>query len=72
LVYPRGASGIFPKGIPVGRIEKLIPVEGRPIWNVVVKFTQDYRSLQNVYVVKNLMQEEQKKLESNIPIEEKK
>ena len=72
LVYTRGASGIFPKGIPVGRIEKLIPVEGRPIWNVVVKFTQDYRSLQNVYVVKNLMQEEQKKLESNIPIEEKK
>jgi rod shape-determining protein MreC len=72
LVYTRGASGIFPKGIPVGRVEKLVPVEGRPIWNVVVKFSQDYRTIQNVYVVKNLLQEEQKKLESKIPIEEKK
>jgi rod shape-determining protein MreC len=72
LVFTRGASGIFPKGIPVGRVEKLVPVEGRPIWNVVVKFSQDYRTIQNVYVVKNLLQEEQKKLESKIPIEEKK
>jgi rod shape-determining protein MreC len=72
LVYTRGASGIFPKGIPVGRVEKLVPVEGRPIWNVVVKFSQDYRTIQNVYVVKNLLQEEQKNLESKIPIEEKK
>lgn len=72
LVYTRGASGIFPRGIPVGKVENLIPVEGRPIWNVVVKFAQDYRSIQNVYVIKNLMQEEQKKLESNVPIEAKK
>lgn len=72
MIYTRGASGIFPRGIPVGKVENLIPVEGRPIWNVVVKFAQDYRSIQNVYVIKNLMQEEQKKLESNIPIEAKK
>lgn len=72
LVYTRGGSGIFPKGIPIGRVEKLLPIEGKPIWDVVIKFSQDYRSIQNVYVIKNLMQEEQKKLEANIPAENKK
>jgi rod shape-determining protein MreC len=72
MVYTRGGSGVFPKGIPVGKVEKLIPIEGKPIWNVVIKFTENYQALQNVYVVKNLMQQEQKKLEQGIPIEENK
>ena len=72
MVYTRGASGIFPKGIPVGKVEALIPIEGKPIWDVVINFSENYRSIQNVYVVKNLMQEEQKALEEKIPVEQKK
>ena len=71
-VVTRGASGIYPKGLPIGKIEKLIPVEGKPVWNIVIKFSEDYRSLQHVYVVKNLLINEQKKLEETIPKEEKK
>lgn len=66
-VVTRGGSGIFPRGIMVGKIEKLKPVEGKPLWDVVVRFSENYASLQRVYVIKNLMQEEQEELESNIP-----
>lgn len=68
-VVTRGGSGIFPRGLMVGRIEKLNPVEGKPLWDVVVRFSEDYRSLQRVYVIKNLMKEEQEKLESAIPVD---
>jgi rod shape-determining protein MreC len=66
-VVTRGGSGIFPRGLMVGRIEKLNPVEGKPLWDVKIRFSEDYRALQRVYVIKNLMQEEQHKLESAIP-----
>lgn len=71
-VVTRGGSGIFPKGIPIGKVEKLMPVEGKPVWDVVIKFSEDYRALQHVYVVKNLFMDEQKKLENAIPKEVKK
>lgn len=66
-VVTRGGSGIFPRGLMVGRIEKLIPVEGKPLWDVVIRFSEDYRTLQQVYVIKNLMKEEQESLELKIP-----
>ena len=68
-VVTRGGSGIFPRGLPVGRIEKLKPVEGKPLWDVVIRFSEDYRSLQRVYVIKNLLREEQENLESEIPVD---
>jgi hypothetical protein len=51
----------------VGRVEKIHPVEGKPLWDVVIRFSEDYRTLQRVYVIKNLMQEEQQKLEADVP-----
>ena len=69
-VVTRGGSGIFPRGLMVGRIEKLKPVEGEPLWDVTVKFSENYRTLQRVYVIKNLLQEEQKDLEALIPEDE--
>jgi len=66
-VVTRGGSGIFPRGLNVGKVEKLNPVEGKPLWDVVIRFSEDYRTIQRVYVIKNLFQEEQNKLESLIP-----
>lgn len=70
-VVTRGGSGIFPKGLHVGNIYKLEPVEGKPLWNVIIKFSEDYRALQRVYIVKNLLLEEQEKLELTIPADKK-
>ncbi len=66
-VVTRGGSGIFPRGLNVGHIEKLRPVEGKPLWDVVMRYSEDYRTLQRVYVIKNLMQAEQDSLEAAIP-----
>ncbi len=68
-VYTKGGSGIYPRGILVGRVEKLESVEGEAFWDVKVKFSEDYRCLQKVYVVRNLLLEEQQKIEASIPKE---
>ncbi|HLU87731.1 MAG TPA: rod shape-determining protein MreC [Taishania sp.] len=66
-VVTREGTGIFPKGIMVGKVEKLKSVEGEAFWDVSIVFSEDYRKLQKIYVVKNLLAEEQKKIESLIP-----
>ena len=69
-VVTKGGSGIFPKGLSVGKVYDTKPIEGEPLWDVVVLFSEDYRSLQQVYVIKNLMIDEQKALEGQIPPDE--
>jgi rod shape-determining protein MreC len=66
-VVTRGGSGIFPRGLPVGKIKDFKMVEGKPLWDVSIYYSEDYRKIQNVYVVKNLLLNEQKKIESSIP-----
>ena len=66
-VVTRGGSGIFPRGIMVGKISNLGTVEGKPLWDVSLLYSEDYRKIQNVYIVKNLFQEEQSILEKTIP-----
>jgi rod shape-determining protein MreC len=66
-VVTRGGSGIFPRGLTVGYIAKLKPVEGKPLWDVVIKYAEDYRTLQHVYVIRNLLSEEQHQLEVGVP-----
>lgn len=69
-VVTRGGSGIFPRGLTVGYIAKLKPVEGKPLWDVIIKYAEDYRTLQGVYVIKNLLREEQEQLELALPSDE--
>ena len=66
-IITREGTGIFPKGIMVGKVEKLKSVEGEAFWDVSILFSEDYRKLQKVYVVKNILSEEQQKLEQLIP-----
>ncbi|MDP4596711.1 MAG: rod shape-determining protein MreC [Crocinitomicaceae bacterium] len=66
-VVTRGGSGIFPKGIPVGKVSHTEPIEGQALWKVDILFSADYRRLQRVYVIKNLHLAEQTALEARIP-----
>jgi rod shape-determining protein MreC len=66
-VVTRGGGGIFPKGLPVGKVSAKNTVEGEPLWDIEVLYSEDYRSIQRVYVIKNLLREEQEELEANIP-----
>ena len=66
-IITSGGSGLFPRGITVGKIKDYKMVEGKPLWDVSIYYSEDYRKIQNVYVIKNLLLKEQKKMESTIP-----
>lgn len=55
-VKTRGSAGYFPYGEPIGVVEKVEPVEGKPLWKITVKLNQDMRRLHSVYVVHNIHQ----------------
>lgn len=69
-VVTRGGSGIFPRGLLVGRVESKKFIEGKPLWDITLRFSEDFRTIQHVYVVKNLMQQELDKLEEQIPAQQ--
>ncbi len=66
-VLTRGGSGIFPKGLMVGTVEAVYAIEGEALWDVVITYSEEYRTLQRIYVIKNLMLEEQQQIEKGIP-----
>jgi rod shape-determining protein MreC len=68
-VVTRGGSGIFPRGLSVGKVFEYKAVEGKPLWDIKLYYSEDYPKIQRVYVVKNLLKFEQEKLEGQIPID---
>ncbi|AEA43873.1 rod shape-determining protein MreC [Fluviicola taffensis] len=66
-VVTRGGSGIFPRGIPVGVITKRKSIEGKPLWDLQVRIAEDFRTIQHVYVIQNVMLDELRELEGKIP-----
>ena len=65
-VYARGSGGYFPAGTPIGIVESLEPIEGKPLWNITIRLHQDMRRLHYVYVIKNIYQKELTELESRV------
>ena len=57
---------MFPKGINIGKVTKVEVVEGKPEWRIYFTFSEDYRKIQNVYVVKDLFDEEQSNIEKTV------
>jgi cell shape-determining protein MreC len=53
---------IFPQGIIIGTIIEQLESENKGLGNASLKFATDFNSLKNVYIIKNLMKEEQTKL----------
>jgi len=69
-VLTRGGGGVFPRGIAVGKVYKVLPIEGRAQWDVQILLATNFKKLQNVYVIKNILKNEQRQLESVITNEE--
>lgn len=66
-VITRGGGGIFPRGLTVGKVYRVSPIEGRALWNVEILLGTNFKKVQKVYVIKNLLKGEQVRLESTIP-----
>ena len=69
-VVTRGGGGIFPRGLPVGKISSVEVVEGESLWDITMIFAEDFRKVQNVYIIKNLLLDEQREIEENSDNEE--
>lgn len=58
-------SKIFPAGITVGEVSEFEKIQGNTFYSVIVKLQTDFSRLDHVYVIKNLLKEEQDQLEAN-------
>lgn len=69
-VITRGGGAIFPRGLEVGRVYRVTPIEGRAQWNVEILLGTNFKKIQKVYIIKNLLKSEQLNLEDKIPADE--
>ncbi len=61
-IISSGYSSIFPEGIMIGTIKDFEIKSGDNFFTIGFRFSEDYNKLSYVYIVKNLMKEEQDKL----------
>jgi rod shape-determining protein MreC len=66
-VVTSGYSAVFPPEIPIATIETFEKNSEDNFYNITVKFLTDLKCVSNVFIIENLMQEEQKKLEELEP-----
>lgn len=69
-VVTRGGETKFPEGIPVGNIAEVVSKDGEQTIALNIKLAVNYNAVYHVYVVKNLMKNEQLQLEERIPTDE--
>ncbi len=62
-IITSGYSHIFPEGITIGVIINYTILQGENFYTIKLEFTEDYNSLTYVYIVNNLMKNEQLSLE---------
>tara|TARA_B110000037_G_scaffold39279_1_gene48533 strand:- start:25095 stop:25928 length:834 start_codon:yes stop_codon:yes gene_type:complete len=62
-VVTRGGGTQFPEGVPVGTIEEIISKDGEQTMGLNVKLNVNYNAVYHVYVIKNMMKDEQLNLE---------
>ncbi len=62
-VITSGASAIFPENVMVGVIKDISLKEGNNFFNIELSLSTDFGKLSYVYIIDNLMKEEQYKLE---------
>ncbi|OFX49032.1 MAG: rod shape-determining protein MreC [Bacteroidetes bacterium GWA2_30_7] len=61
-----GFSTIFPSGIMIGYISDFTQAEGSNFFDIDVELETEFQNLSKVYIVKNLLQNEQNELENKV------
>jgi len=65
-IMSSGFSYIFPEGLMIGTISDFRVEQGDHFYTIPFRFSVDFNALQYVYVVKNLMKNEQETLEKSM------
>jgi rod shape-determining protein MreC len=64
-IVTSGYSSIFPKGIPVGTLEKSTQIPEQYFYSITVTLSTNFKDLRYVYVVSNIMKKEKTELEQS-------
>lgn len=62
-VITSGYSAVFPKGIFLGTISDFTLPQGSNFYNIDIEYGTDFKRLSHVYIVKNILKQEQKQIE---------
>jgi len=68
-IITSGFSHIFPEGINIGLVEEYYAGGGQKFNSARISFAVDFNNLYFVYVIKNLMRNEQLMLEEGVDVE---
>ncbi|MCB9361336.1 MAG: rod shape-determining protein MreC [Flavobacteriales bacterium] len=63
-IVTSGFSSIFPENILIGTVKEFDLPEGNNFYNIKVEFSEDYKNISHVYIVRSLLKEEKEALES--------
>lgn len=63
MIETRGSDGMFPEGIPVGKVLSVTPVSGETYQIIKIGLIEDFSAIYNVKVIKNVKRNEQLELE---------
>ncbi|MGM0611903.1 MAG: rod shape-determining protein MreC [Bacteroidota bacterium] len=61
-IVTSGNSLLFPENILIGTVQDVGLEQGESFYNIEIEFSEDYNNIEYVYVVTNLMKEEQEEL----------
>lgn len=64
-IVSSGYSTIYPKGIMIGVVEKVEPIPTQYFYTIKVRLSTNFKKLGYVYVVSDLMKQEQSELQDN-------
>jgi rod shape-determining protein MreC len=66
-VRTQGSTGIFPKGILLGKVKAKRRMENQSLWEIDLLFHEDFRNVHEAYVVNSLIVNEMEQLQQYIP-----
>jgi rod shape-determining protein MreC len=65
-IITRGSSGIFPAGVLVGFVDSFEEIPGSVFLKIKIRLSTDFKNVSAVYIVNNLLKEEQRELEQKV------
>ncbi|MEY4215625.1 MAG: hypothetical protein RLZZ68_81 [Bacteroidota bacterium] len=68
-VRTQGSTGIFPKGILLGKVKAKRRMENQSLWDIDVLFKEDLRNVHEAFVINALFINEIEQLQQKIPTE---
>ncbi|MGB1121137.1 MAG: rod shape-determining protein MreC [Saprospiraceae bacterium] len=69
-IITSGFSTMFPEGIMIGTVSKAKIIDGSNFYEIKVRLSSDMNNLNHVFVVNNLLKEEQEALEEAVKLED--